>query len=196
MFGANGFNVDSLFETEGRGRGQQRAGVVTILDLQDSQEKPGLFAAAMMWLLHETYRRSPEVGAVPKPRLVYFFDEAHLLFKDASKGLVDTVETTVRMSRSKGIGIFFVTQTPADLPVSILGQLGNRVQHALRAFTPQDAKAVRETSQTFPTSSVYNVRECLTTLGTAQCLVSVLGPDGSPTETVAIRVNAPKSLVN
>lgn len=189
MFGRPVFDTQSLFDVTEDGKG-----VVNILDLTDAQEKPQLFAAAMMWLLTETYRRSPEVGQVPKPRLVYFFDEAHLLFQNASKGLVDTVERTVRMSRSKGIGVFFASQTPADLPDPVLSQLGNRIQHALRAFTPKDAKAVRETAMTFPTSAVYDIRSTLTTLGTAQALTSVLGPDGAPTETVVVRVNAPRSL--
>ena len=191
MFGdaEDAFDIDRLYDTE------EGNGVVTILDLTDvGQDKRDLFAAAMMWLLAEVYKRSPEVGETVKPRLCFFFDEAHLLFRDASKALVSQVETTVRMSRSKGLGVFFVTQSPADLPEAILAQLGNRIQHALRAFTPKDAKGVRDTAKTFPASSVYDVHAALTTLPTACCLVSVLGPGGAPDGTYAVRVNAPKSL--
>lgn len=189
MFDAPGFNVDTLLQTDEEGKG-----VVTILDLTDMQERPGLFASAMMWLLYEVYRRSPEVGDVVKPRLVFFFDEAHLLFKDASKGLVDTVERTVRMSRSKGLGVFFVTQTASDMPEEILGQLGNRVQHALRAFTPKDAKAVRETVKTFPHSAAYDVHHAIQGMSTGQAIISVLTADGSPGDTVVAKVNLPKAL--
>ena len=135
----------------------------------------------MMWMLAELYHQLPEVGDLDKPKLVFFFDEAHLLFKDASKAFLEQVEQVVRLVRSKGVGIFFVTQSPKDIPATILAQLGNRVQHALRAFTPDDEKALRAAARTFPKTPYYDVGETLTTLGIGEALVTVLGENGAPT---------------
>ena len=134
-----------------------------------------------MWLLAELFEDLPEVGDLDKPKLVFFFDEAHLLFTGASKAFLESVTQTVRLIRSKGVGIFFVTQNPTDVPSAVLGQLGNRVQHALRTFTPEDAKALRKTVSTFPESDDYDIAEMLTSLGTGEAAVTVLSERGSPT---------------
>ena len=147
FFGEPEFEVEDLIRTDASGKG-----VVTALELSDLQDRPALFSTFMMWLLASLYRELPEVGDLEKPKLVFFFDEAHLLFEDASKRFLNQVEQVVRLVRSKGVGIFFVTQTPKDVPADILAQLGNRVQHALRAFTPDDEKALRATANTFPRS--------------------------------------------
>ncbi len=171
-------------------------GVVSIMNLTDMQTRPKVFSTFMMWLLAELFETSPEVGDVERPVLVFFFDEAHLLFDGASKPLLDAIETTVRMIRSKGVGVFFVTQQPRDVPDDVLAQLGNRVQHALRAFTPQDQKALEATADTFPTSEHYDIRSLLTGLGTGEALVTVLGPTGAPTPTVPTRLVAPVSRMD
>jgi DNA helicase HerA-like ATPase len=147
----------------------------------------------MMWMLAELYQQLPEVGDVAKPKLVYFFDEAHLLFKDASQAFLEQVEQVVRLVRSKGVGIFFVTQSPKDVPASILGQLGNRVQHALRAFTPDDEKALRAAARTFPRTPHYDVEQTLTTMGIGDALVTVLGASGVPTPPFVAKVAPPAS---
>ena len=187
FFGEPEFDVADLLRTED-GRG-----VISILNLTDVQTKPRIFSTFMMWLLAELYESSPEVGDQPLPRLVFFFDEAHLLFSGASKTLRESIELTVRMIRSKGVGVFFVTQQPRDVPEGVLAQLGNRVQHALRAYTPQDHKALRATAATFPVSTHYDVQEALTALGTGEALVTVLDPSGRPTPTVPTRLVAPVS---
>jgi len=146
-----------------------------------------------MWMLAELYHQLPEVGDLDKPKLVFFFDEAHLLFKNASKAFLDQVEQVVRLVRSKGVGIFFVTQSPTDVPASILGQLGNRVQHALRAFTPDDEKALRAASRTFPKTPFYDVQATLTTLGIGEALVTVLGDNGAPSPPFVARIAPPAS---
>jgi hypothetical protein len=146
-----------------------------------------------MWLLAELFEELPEAGDLDKPKLVFFFDEAHLLFDGATKAFVDSVEQTVRLIRSKGVGVFFVTQTPKDLPADVLGQLGNRVQHALRAFTPDDAKALKATVSTFPKSDFYDLSELLTTMGIGEAAVTVLSEQGVPTPVVHTRMLAPAS---
>ena len=171
-------------------------GVISVMNLTDMQTKPKVFSTFMMWLLAELFETSPEVGDVERPVLAFFFDEAHLLFDGASKPLLDAIETTVRMIRSKGVGVFFVTQQPRDVPDDVLAQLGNRVQHALRAFTPQDQKALEATADTFPTSEHYDIRALLTGLGTGEALVTVLGPQGAPTPTVPTRMVAPVSRMD
>ena len=128
--------------------------MVTILELPAVQDQPALFSTFLMWLLADLFQELPEVGDLDKPKLVFFFDEAHLLFKDASKAFLESITQTVRLIRSKGVGVFFVTQTPKDVPADVLAQLGNRVQHALRAFTPDDAKALKATVSTFPKSAL------------------------------------------
>ena len=148
----------------------------------------------MLWMLAQLYESLPEAGDLPKPKLCFFFDEAHLLFDDASEALMDQVERTARLIRSKGVGVYFVTQAPTDVPSSVLAQLGNRVQHALRAFTPDDADALRKTARTFPMTEFYDVEKTITSLGTGEALVTVLSPRGVPTPLAATRLLAPDSL--
>ncbi len=147
----------------------------------------------MLWMLARLYGDLPEVGDVEKPKLVFFFDEAHLLFDGASKALLEQVEKVVRLIRSKGVGIFFITQNPRDVPADILGQLGHRVQHALRAFTPDDEAALKSAARTFPKTEFYDVEEVLTTLGIGEALVSTLTPNGVSTQPFATRMIPPSS---
>jgi hypothetical protein len=147
----------------------------------------------MLWMLARLYGQLPEVGDVDKPKLVFFFDEAHLLFDGASKALLAQIEQTVRLIRSKGVGVFFVTQSPKDVPPDVLGQLGHRVQHALRAFTEDDDTALRAAARTFPKTSFYDVEETLTTLGIGEALVSTLAENGVPTQPFAVRMVPPAS---
>ena len=161
------------------------AGVVTCLELADVQDKPRLFSTFMMWMLAELYHNLPEAGDLDKPKLVFFFDEAHLLFDDASKAFLEQVEQVVRLIRSKGVGVYFVTQTPKDVPADVLAQLGNRVQHALRAHTPDDETALNATARTFPKTAFYDLEETLTSLGIGEAVVTVLDPRGVPTPVVA-----------
>jgi len=149
----------------------------------------------MLWMLAQLYESLPEVGDVPKPKLCFFFDEAHLLFDDASEALLDQIERTARLIRSKGVGVYFVTQAPTDVPSPVLAQLGNRVQHALRAFTPDDADALRKTARTFPTTQFYDVETTITSLGTGEALITVLSPKGVPTPLAATRLLPPDSLM-
>jgi hypothetical protein len=188
FFGEPEFDLDDLIQTERDGRG-----LVSVLELVDVQDKPKLWSTFLMWMLARLYNTLPEVGDLEKPKLVFFFDEAHLLFDDASKEFVAQVEQVVRLVRSKGVGVFFVTQSPKDVPPDILGQLGCRVQHALRAFTPDDDKALEAAARTFPKTSLYDVEETLTTLGTGEALVTVLGPSGAPTPPFATRMVPPAS---
>jgi len=168
-------------------------GVVNILSLADVQDKPRLYSTFLMWLLGQFYHGMPEVGDPDKPRLVFFFDEAHQLFDDASSALVEHIEQVARLIRSKGIGVFFITQTPKDVDEDVLAQLGNRVQHAIRAFTPKDAKNVKATASTFPASEHVDVVKSLTTLGIGEALVSVLDPKGIPTQVANVQILAPSS---
>jgi DNA helicase HerA-like ATPase len=171
-------------------------GVVNILSLSDVQDKPRLYSTFLMWLLGQFYYRMPEVGDPDKPKLVFFFDEAHQLFSDASSALVEHIEQVARLIRSKGIGVFFITQTPKDVDEDVLAQLGNRVQHAIRAFTPKDAKNVKATASTFPPSEHVDVAKTLTTLGIGEALVTVLDPKGIPTIVAAAQVLAPSSSMS
>jgi uncharacterized protein len=186
FFGEPEFNIDDLIQTERDGRG-----LVSILELSDVQDKPALFSTFMLWLLASLYNHMPEVGDVDKPKLVFFFDEAHLLFDGASKALLDEVEKVVRLIRSKGVGIFFITQSPKDIPADVLGQLGNRMQHALRAFTADDDKALKAAARTFPKTPFYDIEETLTTLGIGDAFVTVLSPNGAPTPPFATRMVPP-----
>ena len=188
FFGEPEFDVRDLLRRHSDG-----AGVVSLLELDDVQDRPLLFSTFMMWMLAEVYENLPEVGDVERPKLVFFFDEAHLLFKEASKEFLSQVETVIRLVRSKGVGVFFVTQSPADIPETVLGQLGNRVQHALRAFTPKDRKGLRLVAQTFPESSHVDVEEALTSTGIGEALVTVLAPSGIPTPTSVARIRPPQS---
>lgn len=190
FFGEPSFEVADLMRITPDG-----AGVISVLELSDVMAKPRLFSTFMLWLLAQLYQALPEAGDLPKPKLAFFFDEAHLLFDDASKALMDQVELTVRLIRSKGVGVYFVTQTPADVPSSVLAQLGNRVQHALRAFTPEDADALRKTARTFPMTTHYDVERTITSLGTGEALVTVLSPRGVPTPLAATRLLPPDSLM-
>jgi DNA helicase HerA-like ATPase len=188
FFGEPELELSDLLRTTADGKG-----VVSVLVLADVQDKPALFSTFMMWLLARLFAELPELGDPPKPKLVFFFDEAHLLFRDASPAFLDQVGQVVRLVRSKGVGIFFVTQNPKDVPAEILGQLGTRVQHALRAFTPDDDKALRAAARTFPKTDFYDVEEVLTTLGTGEALISALAPNGAPTQPFATRLIPPAS---
>ncbi|MCX4907014.1 helicase HerA-like domain-containing protein [Streptomyces sp. NBC_00878] len=189
FFGEPEFDTSELLRVAGDGRG-----TVSVLELPAVQDKPQLFSTFLMWLLADLFHDLPEVGDADKPKLVFFFDEAHLLFNDASKAFLDAITQTVRLIRSKGVGVFFVTQTPKDVPGDVLAQLGNRVQHALRAFTPDDQKALRATVKTFP-NSPYDLEEVLTALGTGEAVVTVLSEKGAPTPVAATRLRAPESLM-
>jgi uncharacterized protein len=166
-----------------------------MLELPSVQDKPRLFSTALMWLLAELFEQLPEAGDLDKPKLVFFFDEAHLLFADATDAFLESVTQTVRLIRSKGVGVFFVTQVPDDIPAEILGQLGNRVQHALRAFTPDDAKALKAAASTYPKSDFYDVDELLTSMGIGEAAVTTLSDDGVPTPVVHTRLRAPASRI-
>jgi DNA helicase HerA-like ATPase len=190
FFGEPEFDVEDLLRTTPEGQG-----IVSILELSDVMDKPALFSTFMLWLLAQLYHVLPEVGDLPKPKLCFFFDEAHLLFDDASQALLQQIEQTVRLIRSKGVGIFFVTQTPTDVPSSVLAQLGNRVQHALRVFTPEDADNLKKTVRTFPMTSYFDVGERLTTLGIGEALVTVLSPNGVPTPLAPTRLVPPDSAM-
>ena len=159
-------------------------------------DRPRLFSTFMLWMLAQLYARLPEEGDLPKPKLAFFFDEAHLLFDDASDALMEQIELTARLIRSKGVGVYFVTQDPTDVPSSVLSQLGNRVQHALRVHTPEDESNLRKTVRTFPKSEHYDVGETLTSLGIGEALVTVLTPKGVPTPLAATRLVPPDSLMD
>ena len=148
-----------------------------------------------MWLLADLFHDLPEVGDVDQPKLVFFFDEAHLLFKDASKEFLDQIARTVRLIRSKGVGVFFVTQSPTDVPDEVLAQLGSRVQHALRAHTPNDAKALKATVNTYPNAAYEDLGEVITTLGIGEAVITVMGERGAPTPVAWTRLRAPESLM-
>jgi DNA helicase HerA-like ATPase len=188
FFGEPEFDIRDLLEVTKDGRG-----VITALELSDAQDRPALFSTFMMWLLAELYEVLPEAGDLPKPKLVFFFDEAHLLFRDASKAFLSHVEQVVRLVRSKGVGIFFVTQTPKDVPDEILAQLGSRVQHALRAHTPDDEKNLRATVRTYPKTQLYDLQETLTSLGIGEAIVTGLNPRGVPTPVIATMLAPPTS---
>ena len=188
FFGEPAFDLNDLFSVERDGRG-----LISVLSLADVQDKPALFSTFMLWMLAEMYAMLPEVGDLAKPKLVFFFDEAHLLFDDASESMRDEIEKVVRLIRSKGVGVFFITQHPRDIPETVLGQLGNRVQHALRAFTPDDEKQLRSTARTIPRTGFYDIEALLTTLGTGEALVSTLTAKGTPTMPFACHLVPPSS---
>ncbi len=192
FFGSPGFDVTTLWEP----RDGEPFGVISILRLVDVQARPRIFSTFLMWLLSAVYANAEELGDPDRPRLVFFFDEAHLLFEGASKALLELVELTVRMIRSKGIGVFFVTQQPTDLPDDVLAQLGTRAQHALRAFTPKDQAALKATAATYPVTEHYDVRETLTGLGIGEALLVGLGRKGAPTPTAATRLVGPRSSMD
>lgn len=175
FLGEPALNITDLLRFDAQGMG-----IVNILAADRLMQSPRLYATFLLWLLSELYEQLPEVGDLEKPKLVFFFDEAHLLFDELPGAVQDKVEQVVRLIRSKGVGVYFVTQNPLDVPESILGQLGNRVQHALRAFTPRDQKAVRTAAETFRPNPSFNTEEAITQLGVGEALVSTLQADGSP----------------
>ena len=189
FFGEPEFNTKDLLRTAPDGRG-----IITCLELTAIQDKPALFSTFLLWMLADLFHDLPEAGDLDKPKLVFFFDEAHLLFKDASKAFIDQITQTVRLIRSKGVGVFFVTQSPKDVDADVLAQLGNRVQHALRAYTPDDAKALKAAVSTFPKSG-YDLEELLTQLGIGEAVITVLSERGAPTPVAWTRLRAPQSLM-
>lgn len=189
FFGEPAFSTSDLVATRGD------LGVLSVLELPAVQDRPQLFSTFLMWLLADLFQELPEVGDAEKPKLVFFFDEAHLLFADASKDFLQQVVQTVRLIRSKGVGVFFVTQSPKDVPADVLAQLGNRVQHALRAFTPDDATALRAAARTFP-KSPYDLERLLQELGTGEAVVTVLTEKGAPSPVAWTRVRAPQASMD
>jgi len=192
--GAEAFFGEPEFDTADLMQERDGKGVISLLELPNLQDRPALFSTFLMWLLADLFHDLPEVGDVDKPKLVFFFDEAHLLFNDASKAFLDSIAQTVRLIRSKGVGVFVVTQTPKDVPDDVLAQLGSRVQHQLRAHTPNDAKALKATVSTFPDSS-YDLAEVLTQLGIGEAIVTVMNEKGAPTPVAWTRLRAPQSLM-
>jgi hypothetical protein len=175
-------------QTDGRGKG-----TINIIAADKLMQSPRVYATFLLWMLAELFEQLPEVGDPPKPNLVFFFDEAHLLFDDLPKILEEKIEQVVRLIRSKGIGVYFITQNPLDLPETVLGQLGNRVQHALRAFTPRDQKTVKAAAETFRANPRLNVAKAITELGVGEALVSVLDEKGSPTLVERALILPPRS---
>src|SRR3954454_22751886 len=188
FFGEPQLEIADLMRTAPDGRG-----IVSCLELAAVQDRPALWSTALMWLVAELFETLPEAGDLPQPKLVFFLDEAHLLFADATNGFLESVTRTVRLIRSKGVGVFFVTQQPTDIPDEVLGQLGARVQHALRAFTPKDAKDLRATVSTYPRSPFYDLETLLTSMGTGEAAVTLLSEAGVPTPVVHTRLLAPAS---
>jgi hypothetical protein len=170
--------------------------VISCVELAAVQDKPALWSTALMWLVAELFEALPEAGDLPTPKLVVFLDEAHLLFDDATEAFRDALARTVRLIRSKGVGVFFVTQQPTDVSEEVLAQLGLRLQHALRAFTPSDAKNLRATVSTYPTSDLYDVETLLTSVGTGEAAVTLLSEKGVPTPVVHTRLLAPASSMD
>ncbi|AWN42092.1 helicase HerA-like domain-containing protein [Methylobacterium durans] len=190
FFGEPALNLADFMRTDREGRG-----VVNILAADKLMQKPRLYASFLLWMLSELFEELPEVGDLDKPKLVFFFDEAHLLFNDAPKSLLDAVEQVVRLIRSKGVGVYFVTQNPLDVPETVLGQLGNRVQHALRAFTPRDQRAVRAAAETFRQNPGFDVAKAITELGVGEALVSFLEAKGTPSVVERALIAPPQGRV-
>jgi uncharacterized protein len=188
FFGEKSFEVEDLARTDKEGKG-----IASIIRLTDIQDKPKLFSTFMLCLLSEIYHTFPEAGDLDKPKLCVFIDEAHLIFNEASKALLDQIESIIKLIRSKGVGIYFCTQNPYDIPESVLAQLGLKVQHALRAFTPKDRKAIKQTAENYPISEFYKTEELLTSLGIGQSLVTALNEKGIPTPLAAVHMKAPAS---
>jgi len=190
FFGEPKLDSNDLLRTNGQGQG-----IISLLEFSGQSLRPVIFSTFLMWLLADLFTVLPEVGDVDKPKLVFFFDEAHLLFTDASKAFLEQVEQTVKLIRSKGVGVFFCTQLPTDLPNDVLSQLGARVQHALRAFTPDDQKALSRTVRTYPKTDVYDLESALTSLGIGEAVVTVLSEKGAPTPVAWTRMRVPRSLM-
>jgi hypothetical protein len=190
FFGEPMLNVDDLLQTDAKGRG-----MVHVLSADELIRAPKVYATFLLWLLSELFEQLPEIGDPDKPTLVFFFDEAHLLFEDAPDALVEKIEQVVRLIRSKGVGVYFVTQNPADVPETVLGQLGNRVQHALRAFTPRDQKAVKVAAETLRPNPAIDTARAISELAVGEALVSVLDEHGSPTITERAWIFPPASRI-
>ncbi|MBU2694085.1 helicase HerA-like domain-containing protein [Pimelobacter sp. 30-1] len=190
FFGEPEFDSADLLQQAADGRG-----LINLVELPNLQDRPAIFSTFLMWLLADLFHDLPEVGDVDQPKLVFFFDEAHLLFKDASKPFLESIAQTVRLIRSKGVGVFFVTQSPTDVPDDVLAQLGSRIQHQLRAHTPNDAKALKATVNTYPKSAYADLGEVITTLGIGEAIVTVMGEKGAPTPVAWTRLRAPESLM-
>lgn len=189
IFGEPSFDIDDLMQkVDGQG-------VITLLNVADIQHQPAVFSTFMLALLAELYQRLPEAGDLDKPKLIFFLDEAHLLFKDAPKAFLDQIDQVIRLIRSKGVGVFFCTQLTQDVPATVLSQLGNRVHHVIRAFTPNDVKSLKETIKTFPSSQFYEMEKQFTQLGTGQAFITVLNEKGIPTETVVTHLAPPASVM-
>ena len=191
FFGETSFEVDDLTRIDENGRGY-----INIIRLTDIQDRPKLFSTFMLSLLAEIYETFPEQGDSGRPELVLFIDEAHLIFKQASDALLDQIESIVKLIRSKGIGLYFVTQNPTDIPEAVLGQLGLKIQHALRAFTAKDRKAIKLTAENYPDSEFYDTTEVLTSLGIGEALISALDEKGRPTPLAATMLRAPMSRMD
>jgi DNA helicase HerA-like ATPase len=191
FFGERSFDVEDLCRTDRNGKG-----MVSIIRLTDIQDRPKLFSTFMLQILAEIYSTFPEEGDMDRPKLVLFIDEAHLVFEEASDALLDQIEVIVKLIRSKGVGLFFVTQNPADIPDDVLGQLGLKIQHSLRAFTAKDRKAIKLAAQNYPESDFYQVDEIVTQLGIGEALVTVLNEDGIPTPLVHTMLRAPQSRMD
>lgn len=189
FFGMPEFDIMDLIQTEGG------KGVMSVLAADKLMLQPKLYSTFLLWLMSDLYAKLPEVGDMEKPKLIFFFDEAHMLFDDTPKALTDKIEQVIRLIRSKGVGIYFVTQNPTDIPESILGQLGNRVQHALRAFTPKDQKAVRSAAETFRANPDFKTDEAIMNLETGEALVSVLDEKGAPTMVQRAKILFPLSQI-
>jgi uncharacterized protein len=189
LFGETSFDIDDLMQkVDGKG-------VISLLNVSDIQSQPAIFSTFMLSLLAELYQRLPEAGDLDKPKLIFFLDEAHLLFKDAPKAFLDQIDQIIRLIRSKGVGIFFCTQLTQDVPANVLAQLGNRIHHVIRAFTPNDVAALKETIKTFPKSEFYEMEQQFTQLGTGQAFITVLNEKGIPTETVVTHLAPPASVM-
>ncbi|BBZ03581.1 ATPase [Mycolicibacterium chitae] len=191
FFGEPELDPADLMRVDDQGRG-----IITLLELGNQAARPVMFSTFLMWVLADLFTYLPEVGDIDKPKLVFVFDEAHLLFTDASKAFLEQVEQTVKLIRSKGVGVFFCTQLPTDIPNAVLSQLGARVQHALRAFTPDDQKALSKTVRTYPKTEVYDLEEALKSLGTGEAIVTVLSEKGAPTPVAWTMMRAPRSLMD
>ncbi|MBI2790094.1 MAG: DUF853 family protein [Elusimicrobia bacterium] len=190
LFGEPALDLDDMIQTDAKGRG-----VVNVLAADKLMLAPKMYATTLLWILSELYERLPEAGDLEKPKLAFFFDEAHLLFSDAPAALVEKIEQIVRLVRSKGVSVWFITQNPLDVPEKVLGQLGHKVQHALRAFTPLDQKAVRAAARTFRANKGVDVEKAITELGVGEALISVLDAQGSPTPVERAFVLPPRSRV-
>ena len=185
------FEIDDLMRIDENGKGY-----INILRLTDIQDMPKLFSTFMLSLLAEIYQQMPEKGDSDQPELVIFIDESHLIFNEASKSLLEQIETIVKLIRSKGVGIYFVTQNPMDIPSGVLAQLGLKIQHALRAFTAKDRQSIKQTADNYPSSDYYNTSEVLTSLGIGEALVTVLNEKGIPSPLVATMIRAPMSRMD